>query len=176
MLRDGSKVLIRQVQPADAQLLADGFARLSPQSRRLRFLARKDQLSAAELRYFTDVDHHGHEALGALNQADGRGVGIARYVRDAGDPHAAEIAVTVVDDWQGRGLGTELLARLSGRARAEGIRRFTALVSADNAAMTALLRRLCAAPVRREHGTVEWEITLLPSEEPCGGLLASISG
>ena len=122
-LRDGSKVLIRQVQPADAQLLADGFARLSPQSRRMRFLARKDQLSVAELRYLTDVDHHDHEALGALDQADGRGVGVARYVRDSDDPHAAEIAVTIVDDWQGRGLGTELLTRLSARARSEEIGR-----------------------------------------------------
>ena len=130
----------------DAPLLADGFARLGPESRRLRFLRRKDELSAAELRYFTDVDHHDHEALGALDHADGRGVGVARYVRDAERPAAAEIAVTVVDDWQGRGLGTELLAQLSGRARAAGIRRFTALVSADNAAMAALLRSVCAEP------------------------------
>ena len=176
VLRDGSAVAIRQVRSTDAPLLADGFARLSPESRRLRFLRRKDELSAAELRYFTDVDHHDHEALGALDHAAGRGVGVARYVRDAGDPHAAEIALTVVDDWQGRGLGTELLAQLSGRARAAGIRRFTALVSADNAAMTALLRRLCADPVHREHGTVEWEITLTPSESPCDGLLASLPG
>ena len=109
MLRDGSKVLIRQVQGTDAPLLADGFTRLSAQSRQMRFLTRKKELSPAELRYFTDVDHHDHEALGALDHTDGRGVGIARYVRDADDPQAAEIAVTIVDDWQGRGLATELL-------------------------------------------------------------------
>src|ERR1700735_618848 len=73
-LRDGSKVLIRQVQSTDAPLLTDGFARLSPRSRQLRFLTGKKELSGAELRYFTDVDHHDHEALGALNHADGRGV------------------------------------------------------------------------------------------------------
>jgi RimJ/RimL family protein N-acetyltransferase len=162
VLRDGSKALIRQVQPADAPLLADGFARLSPQSRRMRFLARKDQLSAAELRYFTDVDHHDHEALAALDQADGRGVGIARYIRDADDPHAAEIAVTIVDDWQGRGLGTELLTRLSARARSEGICRFTALVAADNMAMAALLRNMSANLAGRSPGTVEYELTLMP--------------
>jgi RimJ/RimL family protein N-acetyltransferase len=162
VLRDGSKVLIRQVQPADAPLLADGFARLSPQSRRMRFLARKDQLSAAELRYFTDIDHHDHEALGALDQADGRGVGVARYIRDADDPHAAEIAVTIVDDWQGRGLGTELLARLSARARREGICRFTALVAEDNMAMAGLLRKMSASLAGRSPGTVEYEITLTP--------------
>ena len=161
-LRDGSRVLIRQVRPADAPLLADGFARLSDKSRRMRFLARKDQLSAAELRYFTDVDHHDHEALGALDQADGRGVGVARYVRDAEDPHAAEIAVTIVDDWQGRGLGTELLTRLSGRARSEGIHRFTALVAEDNMAMAGLLRKMSASLVGRSPGTAEYEITLMP--------------
>ena len=161
-LRDGSKVVIRQVQSTDAPLLADGFARLSPQSRQMRFLTRKKELSRAELRYFTDVDHHDHEALGALNHADGRGVGIARYIRHTEDPRAAEIAVTIVDDWQGRGLGTELLARLSGRARQEGIHRFTALVADDNVAMAGLLRNMSASLVGRSRGTVEYEITLMP--------------
>lgn len=165
VLRDGSEVLIRQVQSADAPLLADGFARLSAESRRLRFLRGKDELSPAELRYFTEVDHHDHEALGALNHLDGRGVGIARYIRHAEDPQAAEIAVTIVDDWQGRGLGTELLAQLSDRARQEGIRRFTALVSADNVAVAGLLRNISAGLVRRESSTLEYEITLAPCEK-----------
>ena len=160
VLRDGSAVLIRQVRSTDAALLADGFARLSAASRQMRFLGMKKELSAAELRYFTDVDHHDHEALGALDRAGGRGVGIARYIRDAADPQAAEIAVTIVDDWQGRGLGTELLDRLSDRARQEGIRRFTALADAGNVAVAALLRNAGARLVRRGRGTVEYEITL----------------
>ena len=135
MLRDGSAVLIRPVRRADARLLADNFL-------------------------FTDVDHHNHEALGALDHADGRGVGIARYIRDAADPQAAEIAVTVIDDWQGRGLGTELMAQLSERARSEGIRRFTALVAADNPAMARLLRNVQANLVRREPGALRYEIML----------------
>ena len=165
MLRDGSAVLIRQVQNADAPLLADGFSRLSAQSRQMRFLTRKKELSPAELRYFTDLDHHDREALGALDHADGRGVGIARYVRDAQDSHTAEIAVTIIDDWQGRGLGTELLAQLTDRARQEGIRRFTALVAEDNKAMAGLLRNMSAELVRRGPGTVEYEITIAPEEE-----------
>jgi GNAT superfamily N-acetyltransferase len=147
-------VLIRQVRGADAPLVADGFAWLSDRSRQLRFLTPKKELSPAELRYFTDVDHHDHEALGALNHADGRGVGIARYIRDADDPQAAEIAVTIIDGWQGRGLGTELVAHLSERARSEGIRRLTALVGADNQAMTGLLRTVRADLVRRERGAM----------------------
>jgi RimJ/RimL family protein N-acetyltransferase len=164
-LRDGSTVLIRQVRRTDAPLLADGFARLSARSRRMRFLSTKTTLSASELRYFTDVDHHDHEALGALSPADGRGVGIARYIRDPGDPEAAEIAVTIADDWQGRGLGTELLVRLSDRARQAGIGRFTATVSADNVAMPRLLWKMGAELTGRSRGTVDYEVALEPADE-----------
>jgi len=167
VLPDGSAVLIRPVRSTDSALLADGFARLGAASRQMRFLGVKKELSAAELRYFTDVDHHDHEALAALDRASGHGVGIARYIRDADDPRAAEIAVTIVDDWQGRGLGTKLLARLSDRARQEGIRRFTALTDAGNAAVAALLRNAGARLVRRGRGTIEYEITLT-SGAACG--------
>ena len=160
VLRDGSAVLIRPVRGTDAALLADGFARLSERSRRFRFLGRKTTLTKADLRYFTNVDHHDHEALGALDHVRGGGVGIARYVRDRENPAAAEIAVTVVDDWQGRGLGTELLARLSERAREEGIGRFTAVVADDNAAASGLLRNSGAILVHRGSGIVEYEIEL----------------
>jgi RimJ/RimL family protein N-acetyltransferase len=171
-LRDGSEVLIRPVQSTDAPLLAEGFARLSAASRWTRFLTPKKELSPAELRYFTDLDHHDHEALGALDNGDGRGVGIARFIRHADDPYAADIAVTIADDWQGRGLGSELLARLSDRARQEGIRRFTALVAAENVAVAGLLRNASASLVRRDSGTREYEIALIPSEEqdPPAGL------
>lgn len=166
VLRDGSEVLIRPIQSVDAPLLADGFARLSAKSRQMRFLSVKNELSMAELRYFTEIDHHDHEALGAVDRADGRGVGIARYVRSAVDSRAAEIAVTVVDEWQDRGLGTELVAQLSERARDEGIRRFTALVAADNVAVAGLLRRIGADLVRRESGAMRYEIPLVSRKNP----------
>jgi RimJ/RimL family protein N-acetyltransferase len=167
-LRDGSAVLIRPVRRTDASLLADGFARLSERSRWTRFLGRKNTLTEADLRYFTDVDHHDHEALGALDHVRGGGVGIARYVRDREDRHAAEIAVTIADDWQGRGLGSELLARLSDRACQEGIRRFTAVVAADNAAANGLLRNSGASLIHRGRGIVEYELDLT-----CGRAQAS---
>ena len=172
VLRDGSMVWIRQVQAADAPLLADGFARLSADSRSTRCLGAKKELSAAELRYLTDVDHHDHEALGALAHPGGPGVGIVRYIRHPGDPQAAEIAVTVVDDWQGRGLGTELVRLLSGCAWRAGIRRFTAVATAGNAAAVRLLRTMSAQPVRRGVGAVEYEITLQPGGSHEGDRIA----
>jgi RimJ/RimL family protein N-acetyltransferase len=159
VLRDGSRVTIRPVLKADAPLLADGFTRLSARSRWMRFLHAKSQLTEAELRYLTDVDHHDHEAIGAVDR-DGRGVGVARFVRDREDGQAADVAVTVVDEWQRRGLGTELLSRLSDRARQEGISRFTGVISAYNAPMAGLLEHLRAEPVSRELDTVSYEVAL----------------
>jgi RimJ/RimL family protein N-acetyltransferase len=170
VLRDGSAVVIRQVHSSDAPLLADGFARLSAKSRRMRFLRPKDELSPAERRHFTTAGRHDHEALGALEDRTGRGVGVAWYVRHADDPQTAEIGVTVVDAWQGRGLGTELLTQLADRARAEGIQRFTALTAAGNVPVAALLRNAGARLVRRGRGTAEYQISLSPGPaEPGAG-------
>jgi RimJ/RimL family protein N-acetyltransferase len=165
-LRDGSAVLINPVRSADAPLLAEGFERLSAKSRLTRFLSPKKQLSARELRYFTEIDHHNHEALGAISVEDGRGVGIARYVRDTDDPQAAEIAVTIVDEWQGRGLGTLLLTQLTKRARQEGISRFNALIADGNEPVLALLRRTSSElrPVRREPGAMFYHVIPLGEE------------
>ena len=168
-LRDGSPVLIRPVQATDAPLIAGIFAALSDISRWMRFLAAKSALSPAELRYLTDIDHHDHEALAAIAPG-GHGVGVARYIRHVGDPRSAEIAVTVVDEWQGRGLGTELLRRLSGHARRAGIGRFTAVASADNAAAAGLVCAMGAELAGGGAGTVEYQITLTPGpgHDPSG--------
>ena len=162
VLRDGSAVFLRQIGLADGPLLLDGFARLSAESRQARFLIRKDELSEAELRYFIDVDHHDHEAIVALSAMDSRGVGVARFVRAVDDDQAAEVAVTVVDEWQRRGLGKVLLRQLRERALREGIRRFTALIDDSNSAMLGLLHSLGvqARALDREFGATEYSITL----------------
>jgi GNAT superfamily N-acetyltransferase len=171
-LRDGSEVVIRELTPRDAPVLAEAFERLSPESRDLRFLGGKARLSSADLRYLTTVDGHAHDALGAVD-ATGRGVGVARFVRLAADAPTAEVAVTVVDDWQRRGLGTLLLEELNQRARAEGIERYTALVSGENRAVVALLERVGAHVLSADAaaGTVEYEVDL-----PAVGLGPSLRG
>ena len=125
----------RQIRASDAPALVDGFDRLSDVSKRYRFLQTKTKLTEAEVRYFTDVDHHDHEAIVALERLgprSQRGIGVARFIRDRRDPTSAEVAVTVVDEWQGRGVGTQLVRRLARRARREGIVRLSAYMAADN--------------------------------------------
>jgi RimJ/RimL family protein N-acetyltransferase len=153
VLGDGSRALVRPLHAGDGHLVADVFDQLSDESRWMQFLAAKKELSAVELRYLTDIDHHDHEALAALDHAAGRGVGVARLIRHTADPRAAELSVTVVDAWQGRGLGTELLTQLSARARQEGVERFTAVASAGNAAVAGLLRAMRARVVIHEYDT-----------------------
>ena len=127
LLRDGSEVLIRAVRPEDKPLFVAGWAHLSEQSVYRRFLAPRDPLSVDELAFFTEIDHVDHEAIGALAGETREGVGVARYVRDRERPHVAEAAVTVVDAWQGRGLGGKLLRRLTARATENRIRVFSAV-------------------------------------------------
>ncbi len=166
-LRDGSAVLIQPIRPEDKAALRRGFERLSEESRYSRFLAPMERLGPSMLAYLTEVDHHDHEALIAFDRSSGEAVGVARYVRTEG--RGAEAAVTVLDDWQGRGLGTGLTSLLAERALEEGVDRFTALLLAENKEMIALLESLGHVAVTgRESGTLEVEVPLEP-ERPGAG-------
>jgi GNAT superfamily N-acetyltransferase len=144
-LRDGTPVRIRPVVPDDKQRFLDGFARLSPSSRYRRFLAPIDELTPEMLRAFTEVDYVDHFAYVALVPGGAEpGIGVARYVRSATDHRVAEAAVTIVDEFQGRGLGTLLLEALGAVALEHGIRRFSGLALADNAAIRDVLEGLGA--------------------------------
>src|SRR4051812_1673019 len=131
-LRDGSVVTVRPIAPEDAEPLREAFDRLSERSRYRRFFTPMPHLGDRLLRYLTEVDHHDHEALVANDAQTGVGVGVARFVRLADRPADAEAAVTVADDWHGKGLGTLLLELLAVRAREEGIERFVAVMLPEN--------------------------------------------
>ncbi len=154
-LADGAEVIVRPIRREDAPLLLEGFAEhFGEQSRYQRFLSFKRILTPREIQYFTDIDHDGHEAIGALDPTTGEGIGIARFVRPAPGADTAEAAVAVTDEWQGRGLGGLLLERLGARARELGVREFTASLLTSNRAMLALFERLGKMEVHREDGTV----------------------
>ena len=153
-LRDGSHVRVRQGHRSDKELLLRGFERLSPESRYRRFLAPMPQLTEAMVRYLTEVDHHDHEAIVALDET-GEGIAVVRYVRGTERRDAAEFAVTVIDDWQRRGLGTLLLEVISARAREDRITTLTALMLASNQEMMEVLeqpRPGADRRPRRRHG------------------------
>jgi acetyltransferase len=135
-------LLIRPIGPDDSQRLTDAFARLSERSRYRRFLAAKPSLSSAELRYLTDIDQSRHAALAAIDPETGDLIGEARYAMLPGCASTAEIALFVIDEWQGRGLGTLLARRIVDLASENGIAQLQATTLFENASVRALLRRL----------------------------------
>jgi RimJ/RimL family protein N-acetyltransferase len=143
-LPDGAQVLIRPIRADDKFMLAEGLRRLSPESVQRRFLTPKRSFSRAELRYLTEVDGRDHVALVVENPAEPvrRLIAVGRFVRLQDDPQAADVAFTVADDWQGRGLGSLLGRHLAHSARNRGIRRFTATMSSQNVPAHRLMARL----------------------------------
>lgn len=134
-LTDGSLVAVRPIRPTDRDALAHGLAALSPESIRARFLAPKDHFTERELDYLTQVDGHDHVALVAEAAGDpGRLVAVGRFVRLHEDPETAEVAITVLDEWQGKGLGRMLGTLLARCAAEEGVLRFQAVMLSDNLA------------------------------------------
>src|SRR6185369_4459759 len=103
----------------------------------------------ADLDYLTHLDGERHFALGAITAPDEggglRGLGVARFVRVAARPEAAEPAITVVDEAQGKGLGRLLLARLTAAAVERGVTTFCFEVLASNEPMRALIENLSPA-------------------------------
>jgi RimJ/RimL family protein N-acetyltransferase len=142
-LRNGTRVLIRPITADDKALLVRGMASLSPQSARLRFLAPKNRLSLAELRYLTEVDQVDHYALVAVLADDPTTLaGVGRWVRDREHPDAAEVAVLVGDCYQRQGLGTMLGNALADGARSLGIARFNAVMLPENTAARRLFAHI----------------------------------
>lgn len=144
LLPDGAEVLIRPIRADDKRLLEEGLGRLSDESVQRRFLSPKRSFTRTELRYLTEVDGRNHVAFVVEdpNETERRLIAVARFVRLVGDPEAAEAAIVVADDWQGRRLGTLLVTRLAAEARRVGIRRFTATMAADNGPAHRLMARL----------------------------------
>jgi GNAT superfamily N-acetyltransferase len=143
-LRDGTLILIRPIRSDDKCLLEAELRSLSEKSVQRRFLTAKPRYTRSELRYLTEVDGWNHMALVAESptQAGRRILGVGRYVRHRDDPQKAEVAVEVIDDFQGRGLGTVLVEELGRRARMRGVTRFTATMSSENIPAQRLFRKL----------------------------------
>jgi GNAT superfamily N-acetyltransferase len=179
-LADGSRVTIRPVDPGDKPLIAAAFEELSEQSRYRRFFTPQRALDERQLAYLTEVNHHDHEALLAIDGRTGSCAAVARFVRVGAE--VAEPAVVVADRWQRRGLGTELIERLAERARSEGIARFSAIVLAENRDAIRLAKRLGEITREDDGGVLHFDVVLLETgagptlrellRAAAGGLLA----
>jgi RimJ/RimL family protein N-acetyltransferase len=165
-LRSGDIVRIRQIRPEDRPALMLAYANLGEQSRYRRFFTVMPELPEATLKAAVEVDHVDHEALVAFPLLSAEIVGEGRFIRLPDQPGTAEVGVTVIDAWQGRGLGSALLARLSERASEAGIEYFTAEVLAENRAMLALLPSLGQVETESRGSVVTARVELAEPPRP----------
>lgn len=147
------EITIRELVASDHRAVVFTFGHLSDRSRYQRYFSSKQALTPREVTTLMSVDHWHHEALIAFSGPPRSPIGIARYVR-LEDFEAAEVAIEVVDGWQHLGVGTALMAALSERARAAGIRHFHMSMLRDNRAARALAGRLGPATVLAAAGNV----------------------
>jgi ribosomal protein S18 acetylase RimI-like enzyme len=142
VLADGSPARLLSLRPEHAPELLKGFARLSQRSRYHRFFGAKRVLSPEELKGLTVLDGQERYAIAAIVRTlrGWEGAAVGRIVRVAGTPGTAEFAITVLDEFQRRGLGRLLLDRLANAARERGYHELRGEVLAENRAMLGLLR------------------------------------
>ncbi len=148
---DGAGVLLRPVLPGDAERFkADGSFSRETLYRRYQGGAPSD----AHLAYLFEVDYVDHFVWVVTHGADGPVVADARFIRDEDDPASAEVALTVADAYQGRGVGTLLLGALAIAAHVDGIERFHARVLSDNPPARALGDKVNARWEHEEPGVI----------------------
>jgi GNAT superfamily N-acetyltransferase len=156
------------MRPSDKEMLREGFEHLSPDSRYARFMAPKSKLTERELRYLTEVDGVDHFAMGAVRRrfvSKDEGVGSARFVRLSDQPDTAEPAVTVLDEFQGKGLGSIMLQRLIEAAWERDIRWFVTELLAQNTASKRMVEAL-SPEVKFHHSGDGALVATLPVPEP----------
>ena len=156
---DGTPLTVRPIVITDAARLERLFTRLSRQSVQFRFFSPVTRPPQAALLRLADVDHARRDALVALDGEEI--VGVARYDARPGATEA-EIALTIEDAWQRRGLGSLLARRRAKVARARGYERFLATMLPDNRAALGLIHKVAPdATVRFVAGEYEASLPLV---------------
>jgi RimJ/RimL family protein N-acetyltransferase len=162
-LNDGRKVEIRAQRRGDREALLAAVERASKETLYHRFLVTKRKFSEQEEHFFIDIDYVNHVALVAETIEDGRAViiGGCRYV--VVEPGRAEVAFSVIDAYQRKGLGAALMRRLAAIGREAGLMEFVADVLTDNAPMMKVFKRSGLAMTTKLEGPVfSVSLNLLP--------------
>lgn len=176
-LNDGSVAVISPLSRDDRAYLVEGLTEMSLESRFARFGQGIQKLSNSEWDYLTEVDQRRHVAWVAM--VDGSGAGVARYIR-LEDRDCAEVAVTVLDDFQKRGLGSALFLALVAVARADGVPAFCFEVVPTNNRVREILS-LFRAKVAEVDGLMEARVELreeieVPRESEILEVMESVRG
>lgn len=143
MDREGNSFLIRPITPSDKDYLKIGLKEMTPESRRQRFQSGKNDFSEKELKYLTEVDMHDHIAFVACIKKEPHDLpaGVIRGIKDKNQPLKLEIAITIIDHYQGRGLGLAMMNKLESYAKNHGYTHFFGDLHNSNDKMVKLLQK-----------------------------------
>lgn len=171
-LRDASQAFVRPITPDDKAELQAGLDRLSTESRYRRFFSSVTELRPDQLRYLTELDYRAHFAWGAYTAyGEHPGIGVSRYICLSDRPHVADLAVAILDDFHGVGLGRVLVEATVIAAAHNGVETIVASVLRENSPMLAVFRHMEPTLVTGEGGAVEVEIDVAGQAARLGGSL-----
>ena len=165
VVADGGTVHLRPIRPSDAEAIIRFHGGLSRRTRYLRYFSAYPRIPDRDLKRFTHVDHHDRVAL--IAELGGEIIAVGRYESTPGTDEA-EVAFVVADAHQGRGIGSVLLEHLAAAARECGVKRFQAIVLAENDAMISVFREAGYETTRHiEYGevTLEFDVGETPTTE-----------
>lgn len=160
VLNNGTAVCLRTITPDDAPLIREGIAKLSAESRYLRFFSPAPVLPDAVVQKLADVDGHDHIAWGAIcTECPGRPpIGAVHAVRHRHDGPVGEFSVAVLDEFQGQGLARMMTAALLVHCHAEGLDVLDVHMLSENAAARRLVKSMNAAWAGESAGVAEYKI------------------
>ncbi|HIP79011.1 MAG TPA: N-acetyltransferase [Kiloniellaceae bacterium] len=168
--------LVRPLRRSDRRLIEEALRLLSARTLYARFHTRGTRLSSRELDYLVDTDDRDHVSwlvLDPSQRPDGLPIALGRYVRDPEAPSRAEVALTVCDHHQGRGVSKVLLGALAASAQGAGVKHFCGSLLAENHAMRSLMQNL-GATLRVQEGTIWAEASADPWRLPDNGTVRRI--
>ena len=141
--RTGLNILMRPVKLSDEHLLKDFFYSLSSDSLYRRFISTRSDMHHERLQPFVVIDYTREMVILAVREHEGQEqiMGMAQYTIDQ-TTHTAEVAFVVRDDYQGKGVGAELLTYVTYLAKKGGLLGFTAAVLMENIQMLQLFERM----------------------------------
>ncbi len=171
ILEDGTRIAFRSIHPTDEPKMRDLFYALSQQTLYYRFMCHMKRMPRRQLEEFIYVDHRTEVTIvGTIPDPSGEEiVAVGGYYLDP-ETNRAEVAFTVHDRWQRKGIGTFLLKHLTRIAMRYGIKGFTAEVLPQNSAMLKVFQRSeLNQRSKTEGGVVSWEFDFLPSVDQSEG-------
>jgi len=137
-LGSGEELFLRPVKTTDIELVIDFYRKLSPRTKYLRFFTPKKEARVDRVKRFTTVDYKKSMVIVAIYNS--KIVGAARYDWDD-EEKGLELAETVRDDWQGKGLGTILFKYIVSVAKDNGFKTMTALILDENKKALSILKK-----------------------------------